>query len=94
VRPRAREPCAPSKLYELDLVAVAIVHIEGTADESLIKRLLLKRPESAQLHFALDNAYSASTNWPKAQSAYFDAHRNDSQNPDYASNLAVSLVRM
>lgn len=69
--------------------------VQGTpADESVIKRLLLKRPESAQLHFALGNLYSAAADWPKAQSAYFDAYRFDSQNPDYAYNLAVSLEHM
>jgi Tfp pilus assembly protein PilF len=63
-------------------------------DESGIKRLLLKRPESAQLHFALGNLYSAGGHWPKAQSSYFDAHRYDAQNPDYAYNLAVSLEHL
>jgi tetratricopeptide (TPR) repeat protein len=65
-----------------------------TTDESQIKRLLLKRPDSAQLHFALGNLYSAAADWPKAQSAYFDAHRHDSRNPDYAYNLAVSLEHL
>jgi tetratricopeptide (TPR) repeat protein len=65
-----------------------------TPDESQIKRLLLKRPDSAQLHFALGNLYSAAADWPKAQNAYFDAHRHDSRNPDYAYNLAVSLEHL
>lgn len=70
-------------------------HAQGApADESQIKRLLLKRPDSAQLHFALGNFHSAAADWPKAQSAYFDAHRYDSQNPDYAYNLAVSLEHL
>jgi tetratricopeptide (TPR) repeat protein len=69
--------------------------VQGVApDESGIKRLLLKKPESAQLHFALGNLYSAGGDWPKAQSAYFDAHRFDAQNPDYAYNLAVSLEHL
>jgi tetratricopeptide (TPR) repeat protein len=65
-----------------------------TMDLSAIKRLLQKRPESAQLHFALGNVHSAAADWPKAQSAYFDAHRFDAQNPDYAYNLAVSLEHL
>lgn len=70
-------------------------HAQGApADESQIRRLLLKRPDSAQLHFTLGNFYSAAADWPKAQSAYFDAHRYDSQNPDYAYNLAVSLEHL
>lgn len=70
-------------------------HAQGApADESQIRRLLLRRPDSAQLHFALGNFYSAAADWPKAQSAYFDAHRYDSQNPDYAYNLAVSLEHL
>ncbi|HEX5057187.1 MAG TPA: tetratricopeptide repeat protein [Gammaproteobacteria bacterium] len=68
--------------------------VQGAADETLLKRLLQKRPESAQLHFALGNVYAAAADWPKAQSAYFDAHRNDSQNPDYAYNLAISLEHL
>lgn len=65
-----------------------------SADESLLKRLLLKRPDSAQLHFALGNLHAAAADWPKAQSAYFDAHRYDAQNPDYAYNLAISLEHL
>ncbi|HEY3487957.1 MAG TPA: tetratricopeptide repeat protein [Gammaproteobacteria bacterium] len=70
-------------------------NIQGVgADESTIKNLLLKRPESAQLHFALGNVYAAGNDWPKSQSAYFDAHRYDPQNPDYAYNLAISLEHL
>jgi tetratricopeptide (TPR) repeat protein len=69
-------------------------NVQGAADETLLKQLLQKRPDSAQLHFALGNVYSAAADWPKAQSAYFDAHRNDSQNPDYAYNLAISLEHL
>ena len=32
--------------------------------------------------------------WAEAQQAFFDAHRLDSDNADYAYNLAVSLDRL
>lgn len=64
------------------------------AAASAIQTLMQKNPEHAFLHFTLGNIYAAQQRWPEAQQAFFDAHRIDSANPDYALNLAVSLDRM
>ena len=63
----------------------------GTGMESRIKNRLASQPDAAALHFALGNNYAAGARWAEAQQAYFDAHRLDAQNPDYAYNLAISL---
>jgi len=39
----------------------------------------------------LGNVYAAQGRWNEAQSAYFDAQRQEPDSPDYAFNLAVSL---
>lgn len=67
---------------------------DPVASESQIKLLLDSQPDAAYLHFALGNVYSEQARWPEAQQAYFDAVRLDSENPDYAFNLAISLDRM
>lgn len=59
--------------------------------ESELKGLLRERPGSASLHFALGNVYAAESRWSEAQQAYFEAHRAEPGNPDYAYNLAVAL---
>lgn len=61
------------------------------ADESTVKLLLHREPESAQLRFVLGNIYARQQRWPEAQQAYFDAFTRDRSNPDVAYNLAVSL---
>jgi tetratricopeptide (TPR) repeat protein len=61
------------------------------ADESTVKMLLHREPESAQLRFVLGNIYARQQRWPEAQQAYFDAYTRDNTNPDVAYNLAVSL---
>ncbi|MCC6715878.1 MAG: tetratricopeptide repeat protein, partial [Gammaproteobacteria bacterium] len=61
------------------------------ADESTVKLLLHREPESAQLRFVLGNIYARQQRWPEAQQAYFDAFTRDKSNPDVAYNLAVSL---
>jgi Flp pilus assembly protein TadD len=38
--------------------------------------------------------YAAQQRWGEAQSAYFDAYRLETDNPDYAYNLAVSLDQL
>lgn len=59
--------------------------------ESELKELLRERPGSASLHFALGNVYAAESRWSEAQRAWFEAHRADPGNADYAYNLAVAL---
>ena len=61
------------------------------ANESRLKLLLDQSPNAGHLHFALGNLYAKQGRWAEAQGAYFKAYTNDSQNPDYSFNLAVSL---
>lgn len=60
-------------------------------NESRIKNLLAQKPQSAHLHAALGNHYAGQNQWPAAQQAYFDAYHFDSDNAEYAFNLAISL---
>jgi tetratricopeptide (TPR) repeat protein len=69
-------------------------HAPGVPLESRLKGQLAAEPSSAQLQFALGNEYASQSRWADAQQAYFDAYRLDSQNPDYAYNLAISLDQL
>jgi len=100
VEGRRREAAALyARLLQMDprdaVAQAALVSLrdqpDPVASESRIKLLLEREPESAHLHFILGNLYAAQGRWPEAQSAYFDALRHDSANPDYALNLAISL---
>jgi tetratricopeptide (TPR) repeat protein len=76
----------------------ALVSLRGRLDpvasESRLKTLIASQPDVAQLHFALGNQYSHQSRWSEAQAAYFKAYTIDSQNADYAFNLAVSLDQL
>ena len=63
-------------------------------DGSKIKHWLHSDGQNAQLHFALGNQYATSGQWKEAQQAYFEAHRIEPANADYAFNLAVSLDQL
>ena len=69
-------------------------NVDPLRGESQIKLLLREEPEAAHLHFTLGNMYAAQQRWGEAQSAYFDAYRMESDNPDYTYNLAVSLDQL
>jgi len=62
--------------------------------ESRIKTLLASDPDSSVLYFTLGNQYAQQSRWSEAQQAYFKAFAADSENPDYAFNLAVSLDQL
>jgi Flp pilus assembly protein TadD len=84
------------RLYPKDTVAATgIISLQDYADplrsESTIKLMLREQPDAAFLHFALGNNYASQSRWPEAQQAFFEAWRLQSDNPDYAYNLAVSL---
>lgn len=74
-----------------------LLSIVGGADplatESQIKLLIAREP-SALLYFALGTLYADQGQWPSAQQAYFQAYQLQSDNPDYAFNLAVGLEHM
>ena len=59
--------------------------------ESRLKTLIATNPEATQLHFALGNQYAQQARWAEAQAAFFKAYTGDSENADFAFNLAVSL---
>ena len=66
----------------------------GSSAESRLKTLIADQPDVPQLQFALGNVYAQSQRWRDAQQAYFLAFKNDSENPDTAFNLAVSLDQL
>ena len=63
-------------------------------DASTLKNLVREQPGAANLHFALGLQYVAMGSWSDAQSAFFEAVRNEPTNADYVYNLAVSLDRL
>ena len=71
-----------------------LISIVGSADlpasESRLKQLIARDP-SAFLYFSLGNLYAEQALWPSAQQAYFQAFQMQSDNPDYAFNLAIGL---
>ncbi|MBY0575871.1 MAG: tetratricopeptide repeat protein [Gallionellaceae bacterium] len=60
-------------------------------NESSLKILLREQGNSAALHFALGNLYAGQSRWGEAQQAYFNAYTLESDNAEFAFNLAVSL---
>jgi tetratricopeptide (TPR) repeat protein len=69
-------------------------NVDPLRGESQIKLLLRVEPDAPHLHFTLGNMYAQQNRWGEAQSAYFAAYRLQTENPDYAYNLAVSLDQL
>lgn len=67
-----------------------VARADPQAAETKFKSLIAQQP-AAYLYFGLGNVYAAQGRWNEAQSAYFDAQRQEPDSPDYAFNLAVSL---
>ncbi|RUM90394.1 MAG: hypothetical protein DSZ27_09155 [Thiomicrospira sp.] len=77
--------------------AVAILEATLTESEPASKRLkfmINQSPSNAKLHAALGHQYAKQKNWLKAQKQYFKAYQLNSDNADYALNLAISLDRI
>jgi Tfp pilus assembly protein PilF len=68
--------------------------LDPAASESRLKTLIASQPASAELQFALGNQYAQQSRWSEAQAAFFKAYAIDSENADYAFNLAVSLDQL
>lgn len=66
----------------------------AAADESEIKHLINRHPDSAYLHFALGAHFAQKARWPSARVAFDQALRLDPANADYLFNLAVSLEHL
>jgi len=84
------------RLYPGDSVAeAALINFtdnEGSSrSESILKTFLQSEPDNSFLHYSLARLFAAQTRWPEAQVSFFNAHRIESSNADYAFNLAVSL---
>lgn len=66
----------------------------GLPGETRLKFMVQQQPDAAHLHFALGNFYAKQSKWPEAQAEYFSAWQGNSENADYAFNLAVSLDQL
>jgi tetratricopeptide (TPR) repeat protein len=73
------------------LIALRSGRIDPLAAESRIKYLLAADPGSHVLYFTLGNQLAQQGRWAEAQQQYFKAFAAESDNPDFAYNLAVSL---
>lgn len=91
-----------TRLLELDprdaYAQAGLIGLKGQIDplatESRLKNLISAQPEASFLNFTLGNQYAAQGRWAEAQQAYFRAYSGDSEHPDFAYNLAVSLDKM
>ena len=84
----------PRDPYALAGIMAIRGQVDPVQSESRIKNLIAVQPESAHLHFALGNQYASQRRWAEAQAAFFKAYSLDSENPDFAFNLAVSLDQL
>ena len=90
------------KLLEIDPRDVnaqaGLMALRGQVDpvqsESRLKTLIATNPEASSLYFALGNQYAQQSRWAEAQAVYFKAYSGDSENADFAFNLAVSLDQL
>lgn len=90
------------RLLEIDPrdvhAAAGLASLRGQVDpaqsESRIKTLIATNPDAPNLHFALGNQLARQSRWAEAQAAYFRAYSGDTENADFAFNLAVSLDQL
>jgi len=65
--------------------------LDPQKNESRLKMMLSEQPEAAHLYFVLGSIYAGQKRWAEAQGEFFSAWSRESNNSDYAFNLAVSL---
>lgn len=70
---------------------ISTLSMDNGGDESRLKTLLREQDNSTSLHFALGNLFAGQSRWSEAQQAYFNAYTLESDNAEFAYNLAVSL---
>lgn len=70
------------------------VPAQPVEDETRLRSLLSRTPDSPEAAFALGNVLARQHRWAEAQQAYFSAHTGDPGNPDFLFNLAVSLDQL
>jgi predicted Zn-dependent protease len=80
----------PKNAFAQASLSSLIAHTDPAAAEGKLKALIAQQP-SAFLFFRLGNIYATQGRWNEAQAAYFEAQRLETDSPDYAFNLAVSL---
>jgi Flp pilus assembly protein TadD len=80
----------PKNAFAQASLSSLIAHTDPVAAEGKLKGLIAQQP-SAFLFFRLGNIYATQGRWNEAQMAYFEAQRLETDSPDYAFNLAVSL---
>lgn len=83
----------PRNVYAQAGLLALVGGADPLSTESRLK-LLIARDPSALLYFTLGNLYAEQGLWPSAQQAYFQAYQLQSDNADYAFNLAVGLEHM
>lgn len=75
-----------------------IISLHGISNPQVAESQLLQaldtHADSAPLNFALGNLHASQKRWSEARLAYARALAADTDNPDYAYNLAVSLDRL
>jgi len=76
------------------MLALRGQRIDPVHAESRIKTILAADPDANVLYFTLGNQYAQQGRWAEAHQAYAKAHAADSENPDFAFNLAVSLDQL
>lgn len=84
----------PRNSFAQSAMATLLGQADPVSSESRIRNLIALQPDAAHLHAALGSLYAEHNQWPQAQQAYFEAHRLDASNPEYAFNLAVSLDQL
>ena len=83
----------PKNAFAQASLSGMIARADPAAAEAKLKALIAQQP-AAFLSFRLGNVYAAQGRWNEAQAAYFEAQRLETDSPDYAFNLAISLERI
>jgi tetratricopeptide (TPR) repeat protein len=73
------------------LIALRSGRSDPLVTESRVKSLLAADPGAHALSFTLGNQFAQQNRWSEAQQEYFKAYAAESDNADFAYNLAISL---
>lgn len=84
----------PDHAYALAALASLSTNVNRAQLEQDLTHLARANPNVAELPFILGNWYARDKRWQEAQQAYFDAYNRNTNNPDYAYNLAVALDQL
>ncbi|BCX80469.1 hypothetical protein MIT9_P0042 [Methylomarinovum caldicuralii] len=75
----------------LALAGLAVLHPQDERLLAALEQAASERSPTAWLYAVLGDLYARRNDWPRAQQAYFHAHRIDLTHPDYSYDLAVTL---